>query len=256
MTYEFLDVANDNGVVTVTMNRPPVNAVTLQMYAELIDAFRSFEADSQARVVVIASAVERAFCGGVDIKERATQLDEIELVPRKAAYDTYFSIYDCAVPVIAAVGGPALGAGIGIVASCDAVIASEKAVFGLPEITIGMLGGGSHLTRLIGAQRMRLAYYTGKRFTAQEFYELGAIAKLVPHESLLAEAQATAREIARNSPVAVRLAKQALNRVEFMPMREAYRLEVDYTQRLQGFDDTKEAMQAFLDKREPRFNGR
>jgi enoyl-CoA hydratase len=256
MTYEFLDVVNDGGVVTVTMNRPPVNAVTLQMYAELTEVFRSFEADATARVVVIASAVERAFCGGVDIKERATQLDEIELVPRKAAYDCYFAIYDCAVPVIAAVGGPALGAGIGIVASCDAIIASDKAVFGLPEITIGMLGGGAHLSRLIGAQRMRLAYYTGKRFSAQEFYDLGAIAKLAPHESLLAEAQATAREIAKNSPIAVRLAKQALNRVEFMPMREAYRLEVDYTQRLQGFQDTKEAMQAFLEKREPRFMGR
>ncbi len=255
MAYEFLDLQTQDGIATVTMNRPPVNAMTAQFYAELTEVLRSFETDMTVRVATIASAVERAFCGGVDLKERSTQLDSVELEPRKAALDCYFAIYDCAVPVLAAVGGPALGAGIGIVGSCDAIIASERAVFGLPEITVGMLGGGAHLARLIGAQRMRLAYYTGKRFSAAEFYEIGAVAKVVPHESLLQETLAVAAEIARMSPIAVRLAKQALNRVEYLPMKDAYRLEVDYTARLQSFDDTKEAIAAFLEKREPHFTG-
>jgi len=158
--------------------------------------------------------------------------------------------------VIAAVNGPALGAGVAICASADVVIASEKAVFGLPEITVGMLGGGSHLARLIGPQRMRLAYYTSERFSAAEMYRLGGVAKVVPHESLIDEAMAIAGQIASKSPLAVRLSKQALNRVEDMPLKEGYRLEQDYTMRLALFEDTKEAMDAFLEKREPKFKGR
>jgi enoyl-CoA hydratase len=160
------------------------------------------------------------------------------------------------VPVIAAVNGPALGAGIAICASADIVIASERAVFALPEITVGMLGGGSHLARLIGPQRMRLSYYTSERLSAAEMYRLGGVARVVPHERLADEAMAIARDIASKSPLAVRLAKQALNRVEDLPLKEGYRLEQDYTMRLGLFEDTKEAMDAFLEKREPKFKGR
>jgi enoyl-CoA hydratase len=257
MEYEHLRIdRSDDGIVTVTMDRPPVNAINQAMYEELTTCFRSFEADRDARVVILASAVERAFTAGVDVRDRVSSIDDIDLDARKFARDAYFAIYDCAVPVIAAVNGPALGAGIAICASCDIVIASERAIFALPEITVGMLGGGSHLARLIGHQRMRLSYYTSERIGATEMLRLGGVAKVVPHEALLAEATDIAKQIASKSPLAVRLAKQALNRVEDLPMKDAYRLEQDYTMRLGQFEDTKEAMQAFLEKREPKFKGR
>jgi enoyl-CoA hydratase len=226
------------------------------MYREITVAFESFAADRDARAVVLASAVERAFTAGVDVKDRVSTLDDIDLDARRFARDAYFAIYDCALPVIAAVNGPALGAGIAICASADIVIASERAIFALPEITVGMLGGGSHLARLIGPQRTRLAYYTSERFSAAEMYRLGGVARVVPHEALADEAMAIAKQIASKSPLAVRLAKQALNRVEDLPLKEAYRLEQDYTMRLGEFEDTQEAMAAFLEKREPRFKGR
>jgi enoyl-CoA hydratase/carnithine racemase len=257
MDYEFLKLQRtDDGIVTVVMDRPPVNAINQAMYEELTHAFESFAGDREARAVILASAVERAFTAGVDVRDRVSTLDDVDLDARKFARDAYFAIYDCAVPVIAAVNGPALGAGIAICASADVVIASERAIFALPEITVGMLGGGSHLARLIGPQRMRLAYYTSERLSADDMYRLGGVAKVVPHEALADEAMAIAKQIASKSPLAVRLAKQALNRVEDLPLKEGYRLEQDYTMRLGGFEDTREAMDAFLEKREPKFKGR
>ena len=257
MDYEFLRIERTpDGIVTVTMDRPPVNAINQKMYEEIIACFGSYEADRDARVVILASASERAFTAGVDVRDRVSSMDDIDLESRRFARDAYFAIYDAAVPVIAAVNGPALGAGIAICASADIVIASERAIFALPEITVGMLGGGSHLARLIGPQRMRLSYYTSERISAAEMLRLGGVAKVVPHEALLDEAMAVAREIASKSPLAVRLAKQALNRTEELPLKEGYRLEQDYTMRLGGFADTKEAMDAFLEKREPKFKGR
>lgn len=257
MDYEFFKLARTpDGIVTITMDRGPVNALNRQMYEEMTHLFGSFEADRDARVAILTSAHERAYIAGADIRDRVSTQDEIDLEARKFARDAYFAVYDSAIPIIAAVNGPALGAGVAVVASCDVVIASERAVFGLPEITVGMLGGGSHLARMIGPQRMRLAYYTSERFTAEEMLRLGGVAKVVPHDALIDEATKIARNIASKSPLAVRLAKQALNRIEDMPLKEGYRLEQDYTARLGLFEDTREAMEAFLEKREPEFKGR
>jgi enoyl-CoA hydratase len=157
--------------------------------------------------------------------------------------------------VIAAVNGPALGAGLAFAACCDLIVASERAVFGCPEVEVGLLGAGSHLQRMVGPYRMRELYYTASRIPAQEMFQLGGISRVVAHESLMEEARAIAADIARKSPPAIRLAKEALNRVEHMPLKEAYRTEQDYTARLSRYDDSKEAMQAFLERREPRFSG-
>src|SRR5688500_9808184 len=135
MDYEFLRLSRtEDGIVTVTMDRPPVNAINRQMYEELTDVFRSFETDRDARVAILASASERAFTAGVDVRDRVSSMDDIDLEARKFARDAYFAIHDAAVPVIAAVNGPALGAGVAICASADVVIASGKGVFGLPDI--------------------------------------------------------------------------------------------------------------------------
>jgi enoyl-CoA hydratase len=213
------------------------------------------------RAVIFSSACERAFCGGVDLKEVGVPSGSAERGPRptdagKLAREAMWAILDCPVPVIAAVNGPALGAGLAFVACCDVIVASERAQFGCPEIDVGLLGAGSHLQRMVGPYRMRELYYTGRRVPASEMYEYGGISRVVPHAELPDAARRIAAEIARKSPPAIRLAKESLNRVEWLPLKDAYRTEQDYTARLGRYEDSAEARRAFLERRPPKFAGR
>jgi enoyl-CoA hydratase len=256
LTLEYIHTSVSDHVATVTIDRPPVNAMNRQMYKEITETFRAFEDDRDVRVVVLCSASERAFLAGADLRERGAASDEVTLDAGQLPRECFWAIYDCAVPVIAAVNGPALGAGLAVVSCCDVIIASERASFGLPEINVGLLGGASHLLRLVGPHRMRRAFFTGERMPAEELYRLGAVAKVVPPDALMDEAQALAAEIARKSPIAVRLAKASVNRVEHLPLKEAYQTEQDYTARLRGYEDSREAAQAFMEGREPQFHWR
>ena len=257
MQPEFLKLDITNHVATVSMDRPPVNAMNHQLLEEIRDTFPAIAEDWEVRAVVFASASERIFCGGVDLKGMGKEPDGPPPTDGgRIARDAMWAVLDCPVPVIAAVGGPALGAGLAFAACCDVIVASERAVFGCPEVDVGLLGAGSHLQRMVGPYRMRELYYTGRRISAEEMFRLGGISRVVAHESLLEEARGIAYEIARKSPPAIRLAKEALNRVEHMPLKEAYRTEQDYTVRLSRYDDSKEAMQAFRERREPLFRGR
>jgi enoyl-CoA hydratase len=167
-----------------------------------------------------------------------------------------WAIVDCAVPVIAAVNGPALGAGLAFAACCDVIVASENATFGATEINVGLLGASAHLSLLVGRHKARELFFTGDQITAAELHRLGAVRAVVPREQLLEEAGALARTLAAKSPIALRLAKESMNRVEFLPLKEAYRTEQEYTARLLGFEDAAEARQAFLDKRDPEWRWR
>lgn len=262
MEPEFLRVDIKDHVATVILDRPPVNAVNGQAMEEIRETFPAIGADRRVRAVVFGSACERAFCAGVDLKGRAASEEPSGSAPPPPTdpgartRSAFWAVLDCPVPVIAAVNGPALGAGLGLVACCDIIVASERAVFGCPEVDVGLLGAGSHLQRMVGPYRMREMYYTARRVPAQEMFEMGAISKVVPHEALMEAAHEIADTIARKSPAAIRLAKEALNRVEYMPLKEAYRTEQDYTARLGRFEDSKEAMRAFLERREPSFTGR
>jgi enoyl-CoA hydratase len=254
---EFLRVEVTDHVATVTMDRPPVNAMNGQLLAEIAQTFPAVGADREVRAVVFDSACERAFCGGADLKGMGGHGSEPPPTdPGRVAREAMWAVLDCPVPVVAAVSGPALGAGLAFVACCDIIVASERAVFGCPEIDVGLLGAGSHLQRMIGPYRMRELYYTARRVSADEMFQMGALAKVVPHETLADEARAIAADIARKSPAAIRLAKEALNRVEDLPLKDAYRTEQDYTARLSRYDDSREAMRAFLERREPKFTGR
>jgi enoyl-CoA hydratase len=161
MEHEYVRVEVDNHIAVVTLDRAPVNALSRRSYVEIGETFRSFDADKEIRVAILRSACERAFCAGADLNERFSDPEygvmlDTGLLPREC----FWAIDDSAVPVIAAVDGPALGAGVAIVGVCDVILASDRAVFGLPEINIGLLGGGSHLARMIGQHRMRHAFYT------------------------------------------------------------------------------------------------
>jgi enoyl-CoA hydratase len=145
------------------------------------------------------------------------------------------------------VDGAALGAGLAVVACCDIVLSTPRGRFGLPEITVGLLGGGSFLLRLVGPTRMRQAFFTGQPISAEEMLARGAIAEIVPADQLGQRARELATAIAANSPVAVRLAKESLNRAEGLPLKDAYRLEQGYTEKLRGYADSRAAMVAFFD---------
>jgi enoyl-CoA hydratase/carnithine racemase len=151
--------------------------------------------------------------------------------------------------VIAAVNGPALGAGMGLAVCSDIILASDNAVFGLPEIDIGLMGGVRHTMRLFPHSLTRRMVLSGYRVPAEELYRRGIIEACVPREQLMDEAMKMARTIASKSPMALKLAKRAINTVETMGLKDGYRFEQNLTVEMTQHEDSKEAMAAFLEKR-------
>ena len=250
-----VSVQLEDHVATVTLDRPPVNAVTRATFDELRDAFRSFDDNRDVRVAIFTAAGERAFMAGVDLRSVGGTAGEPPASrvtdPARGARDAMWAITDCAVPVIGAINGPALGAGLAFAACCDILIASERATFGATEINVGLLGASSHLSMLVGRYKAREMFFTGEVVPASELHRLGAVRAVVPPDELMPAARALAADLASKSPIALRLAKESMNRVEYLPLKDAYRTEQDYTARLQGFEDAAEARQAYLEKRQP-----
>jgi len=240
------------GVATVLLDHPPVNAFDSQGWNDLAALLRRLGEDEEVRVIVIAAA-GRGFCAGVDIKELAKDSALITKV-NKGCYDTFAAIYDCPVPVIAAAHGFVLGGGIGIVGSADIIVASDDATFGLPEIDRGALGAASHLLRMFPIQKVRKMLYTGEPITAAEAYRLGAVEAVVARDQVLITAQAIAAKIAAKSPKAVRLAKESLNGIELLDVKRSYRFEQGFTLELYTSRDSQEARNAFVEKRDARFD--
>jgi enoyl-CoA hydratase len=246
-------------IATVVIDRPPVNAVTTDTLAEIRDVFREVGESRDVRVAIFTGAGERAFVAGADLKafDEEAKVDRSTWPPSRVvdrgqvARDALSAVYECAVPVIGAINGPAIGAGVALAAVCDVLVAAEHARFGATEINVGLLGASAHLSLLVGRHKARELYLTGELISAQELHRLGVVRTVVPVDRLLDEARAFAAVLAAKSPIAVRLAKEALNRVEFLPLQEAYRTEQDYTTRLLGFDDSREARRAFREKRDP-----
>ena len=244
-------------IALVTMDRPPVNAVNAQFHEELMRVFDALSDREDVRAAILTGA-GKIFCAGADIKarlEREPQPGDFWQHSRRAR-EAFHSILECRVPVIAAINGPALGAGLGLVASCDLVVASENAVVGLPEINVGLLGGGRHAMRLFPHSKARRMMFTGQRLSGADLYRLGAVEECVPADQLMGAARALAAEIAAKSPVAIRLAKHAMNTIEFMSLRDGYRFEQNMTGELSKSEDSREAMRAFVEKRPPVFKGR
>lgn len=245
-----------DGVATVVLDRPPVNAVTQETFREIRAAFEALNDQRDVRVAVLTATGTRAFVGGADLKafdeDRSAATSPLRIVdPGRAAREAFQSIYYCAVPVIAAVNGPAIGAGLALAAVCDVILATEDAYFSTPEINVGLLGASAQLMLLVGRHRTRELFLTGERISAQELHRLGAVRSVLPHGELMARANELAASIAKRSPIAIRLAKDSMNRTEFASIWEAYRIEQDYTARMTAFDDSLEARRAFLEHRDP-----
>src|SRR5688572_4993711 len=256
MTYKTLRLEVKDFVATVTLDRPPVNAMNREMRDDLIAVFDAVTDRDDIRVAVLTGS-GKTFCAGADLRDRPKTGEPGEYWGHnRVTRETNNAIRECSKPVIAAVNGAALGAGLALMAACDIFLASDDAVFGMPEINVGLAGGGTTLGLLFGRSRMRRMMFTGLRLSAAEMYRLGVIECSVPRERLMDEALAIAREIAEKSPLGIRFAKQSCNVVDLMPPRDAYRIEQGYTVELSKTEDAREAREAFLEKRKPVFKGR
>lgn len=247
----------DEHVALVTMDNPPVNAQNQRFHDDLTAVFDEISDTDEVRVAVLTGA-GKCFSAGADIKARTSgpRGPGEQWAHNRRARECFHSILECKKPVIAAINGPALGAGLALAASCDILFASENASLGLPEIDVGLMGGGRHTMRLFGHSRTRRMLLTADRVSGPEMYRLGVVEACLPPDELLDGALDMARRIAAKSPVASRIAKHALNTIEEMSLRDGYRFEQNMTSALGETEDSREAMLAFVEKRAPVFKGR
>jgi enoyl-CoA hydratase len=237
-------------VAVVTLNRPPVNALSREVRVALIAAFDALEADADVRAIVL-TAKGKVFCAGADIKEKAALAGEPADYVRanRLTRDGFFSILDSSKPVIAAVQGAALGAGCVLAACCDMIFAAETAVFGLPEIDVGQGGGASFMQRILPPSKVRRMMLTGERVPAAEFYRLGAVEACLPGAELMPAALGMASAIAAKSPGAVRRIRSAFSTVEALSARDGFHVEQAYTTELSRSPEGAAARQAFFERR-------
>jgi enoyl-CoA hydratase len=218
-----------DSIAEVVVDHPPVNALPVAGWFELADAIRSAGLDPQVRVVVLR-AEGRGFCAGVDIKEMQADAGFTALVgANRGCFAAFAAVYECAVPVIAAVHGFCLGGGVGLVGNADVIVASEDATFGLPEVDRGALGAATHLSRLVPQHKARAMMYTAATATAAELHAFGSVLRVVPRPQLRATALAVAAEIAAKDPMVIRLAKEAFNGIDPWDVKRSYRYEQGYT---------------------------
>ena len=220
---------DDAGVAEVVVDHPPVNALPVAGWYELADALRSAGADPAVRVVVLR-AEGRGFSAGVDIKEiQASQGFEALIGANRGCFAAFAAVYECAVPVIAAVHGFCLGGGIGLVGNADIILASDDATFGLPEVDRGALGAATHLSRLVPQHKARAMMYTSATATAAELHAFGSVYDVVPRARLRDAALGLAASIAAKDPAVIRLAKEAFNGIDLQDVRRSYRYEQGFT---------------------------
>ena len=244
------------GVLLVTIDRPPVNALSLAQFRRLGTLFSSIGDTHPDANCVVLTASGRMFSAGADVKELAERTTESQIARSVISRGAFDAIRRCPVPIICAVNGPAIGAGV-VVASCaDIIIASEMATFSLPEILVGVMGGTRHMARLVSDKVVRYLALTGRKVEASYLERFGGIHRVTKPDDLLHATFSLADDIARNSPLATRLMKEAINLTEGMPLNEGYRVEQLFTTLASSLPDSKEAALAFVEKRKPAWSSR
>ncbi|BEP69819.1 MULTISPECIES: enoyl-CoA hydratase/isomerase family protein [unclassified Variovorax] len=243
-------------IAVVRLDKPPVNALDRATRRRLIEIFDEVSERSDVRVAIL-TGTGKFFCSGADLKDRPNADKAGDFLDHNRwTRETGNAIRECAKPVIAAVNGPALGAGFGLMAACDIFLASEDATFAMPEINVGLAGGVSMLRTMVGRSFTRRMFFTGMKVPAAELYRRGVIDEVVPAEQLMPLAMEIAQEIASKAPLAIAYAKQAANMMDLMPQRDGYRFEQNFTMALARTEDAQEARTAFLEKRKPVYKGR
>jgi enoyl-CoA hydratase len=244
-------------VAVVTMDNPPVNAQPPAFMLEIMETFDALSDREDVRSIIFTGE-GRCFSAGADLKSRPG----LDAPPgtmwsrMRMARECMYSILECKKPVIAAINGPAMGAGLGVAVCADILVMSDNAFLNLPEIDVGLMGGARHAMRMFPHSLARRMVLTGYRATAQELYRRGVIEACLPLEELMPYCMDMAKDLAGKSPIAMALAKEALVTVESMSLRDGYRYEQGNTVRLSKTEDAVEARTAVLEKRKPVFKGR
>jgi enoyl-CoA hydratase len=258
MKLETIDISIEAGVAVVVLNRPPVNAVNAQLRDDITQAF-DFLNDSKDVRVVVLTGQGNVFCAGADLKERPPVGPGTEGAywkHNRSVREFLNAIRECSKPVIAAINGPAIGAGFGLVSACDIWVASNTSYVAMTEINVGLAGGTAMLQEIFGKSRARRMFFTGFKVSADELYRLGLIEASLPPDELMPFVLDLARDIASKAPLAMAYAKQAAQVTAVMPTRDGYRFEQNITTALASTEDSVEARLAFAEKRAPKFKGR
>ncbi|MER2535148.1 MAG: enoyl-CoA hydratase/isomerase family protein [Rhizobiaceae bacterium] len=249
MDLEQFKVEIEDGVATVTFDRPPVNAQNRRTREEITWIFDTMSDDPAVRCVILTGS-GKVFSAGADIKERsgmsAKSGDYIR--HNRITRESFYAIRDCVKPVIGAINGPAIGAGFALMANCDILLVADTAFVQMPEIDVGLAGGAKFL-EIFPRSKARLMYFSGRRVPAAELYRLGVVEACLPVDQLLPAAREIAAEIAGKSPTTVARVKHSFNVVEEMPMRDGYRFEQGVSAELSLTDDAREAQRAFVETR-------
>src|SRR5229473_2575731 len=255
--YQHIIVERNEPLGIVTLNRPKeLNALNFSLLSELADALEELDRDQTIHCIVITGAGEKAFAAGANIREMS---DKSPIDMMLGGFESGTRIRHLHKPLIAAVGGFALGGGCELAMHCDMIIASENARFGQPEINLGIIpgaGGTQRLARVLGKHLTMEMVLTGKQFTAQEMADHGLVNRVVPRGEHLVEALKLAKEIAEQAPIAIRLAKEAVNAAFETSLEEGLEIERKNFFLLFATEDMREGMQAFIEKRKADFKGK
>jgi len=247
-----IEVSTGDGIAEVVIDYPPVNALPAQGWFDLAAAVTAAGQDPAVRVVLLVAA-GRGFCAGVDIKEMQRTAGHAALIrANRGCFAAFAAVYECAVPVLAAVQGFCLGGGVGLAGNADVVIASEDATFGLPEVDRGALGAATHLSRLVPQHLMRAMVYTCRTVSAEQLHAFGSVLVVVPADRLREAARRLAAEIAAKNGEILRLAKQSLNGIDPVDVKRSYRYEQGFTYELNLTGISDRARQAFVDRKDAR----
>lgn len=241
-----ISVSIKDNIAEVVMSHPPVNSITVGDTWKLDEIFKELGQKEDLRCIIL-TAEGKGFNAGIDIKEmQSVEGWDHLLGSGEACYAAFHTIYNCPIPVIAAVNDFCMGLGVGIVSSCDIIIASTKARFGLPEVDNGALGCASHLAKLVAPMKLREMSLTCRPATAAELHAWGSVAYLTEPEDLMPKAREVASNIASKQKSVIGFAKAALNHLDIFEMDANYRMEQGYTYQLNIMGDGDEARDAFV----------
>ncbi len=241
-------VLRDDHVRVVTMDFPPVNALPVQGWYDVAAALDEAGADTGTHAVVLR-AEGKGYNAGVDIKEMQNTSGFDALIgANKGCFAAFKAVYECAVPVVAAVHGFCLGGGVGLVGNADVIVASDDAYFGVPEVKQGALGAATHMARLVPQHMMRTLYYTARTIPAVALVQFGSVLEVVPRDELDEAALKVAGEIAANDPRVIRAAKEALNGIDPVDVNKSYRFEQGFTMELNLAGVSDDLRDAFVDR--------
>lgn len=249
ITYNEPDIRIEkrDGIAFMTFARPPVNAFNRSMYDQTRRTFQRLGEDPHVNAILLTGQ-GRVFCGGNDLHDFVDFSFDVANEHLAHARMCFNAMYDCPVPIVGAINGAAVGTGLTLAGLCDIRISAASAVYALPEIDVGVLGGGRHTMRFASQGMTRLMMLTGRRISAQRALQACMVEEVVPDGEVMERATALAREIASKDRRAMRLAKEGLNRVESMSLKEGYEYECTLTASLQKAENAGQAAQQMLDK--------